>query len=212
MCSVLCCFVFSGCNKDNIYYTAEKPVFQFKSVTLENYVQLIEDGEMYWTLEGCDPIKHFSFFKNFSEYYRENLTEDNAYLLYRDNENPPLTPYDEGSFSFYREKESGKLIMNESYDYYDSALGTKPYKGKIPYNPVSLYLDIYIRAVDKADLNGLLLEFGKLENRFYSYDKYINIYIGEECFATCYYNNQVNIPREWFENYFKTNLIYTDDL
>ena len=212
-----CTFGVAGCEADDgIEFTAEKPIYIYKYSPLENWEE-IEEGEMRSTINGCDPIKGFSFYKDFSEYYVENLKGNKAYLLYRSNEIPPFTPDDKGTFGFYREKETGVLILEESYHLYDSELGTKPFDGTIPYQSVSVYLDIFIKAIDGIDLNELKLEFGKidadkLEIPFYGPDKYINIYTGEICFATCYYNNHVTVPREWFENFFKENLIYGDDL
>ena len=209
--TTLGCLALSGCNRDKINYMAEKPVFRYTYEAWKNREEL-EEGEMGWTLNGCEPIANFGFYTEFSEYYTANLKEDETYLLYRDNETPPLTPYDEGQFAFYREKESGKLILNESYDYYDSELGTRPYKGKVPYYPYSLHMDVYIKAIGKTDLNGLELEFGKLKDRYFGYDKYLNVYAEGECFATCYFTNQVTVSGEWFENYFKKYLIYSDEI
>lgn len=211
--STLCCFAFTGCKDyDDIEYTAPQPIFLYETVMLENYEELLQAGEMYWTVTGCEPLKNFKSYKDFSQYYAGNLKGSNAYLLYRDNEVFPLTPYEEGSFSFYREKVSGKIILNESYKYYDSGLGSKPYEDKVPYDPVSLYIDIFIIAIDNVNLNELNFEFGKLENGFFDLHYYVNIYTGDECFATCFYDSYVKISREWFETYFKTHLISGDNL
>ncbi len=207
----VCCFAFVGCEeKDDINYTAEKPVYQYDSEVYDYGDGRDENVQL--TLKGCTPIKSFKFYKDFSKYYSDNLKGNKEYLLYRSNEIQPLTPYDEGYFGFYRENETEDLILKEAFDYYDKELGTKPTGGEDGVKSVSVYFSIFIKSFEKIETSEITLEFGKTVSKNGLPDKYINIYSGEECFATCYFHNKVYIPQEWYENYLKTNLIYGDDL
>lgn len=207
---IVCCFGFLGCKNDGIEYTAKNPVFRYESEVYEYGNGTGEQVRL--TLKGCTPVQNFKFYKDFSKYYVDNLKGSGMYLLSRDNEIPPLNPYHAGDFGFYRENESNDLIIQESFDYYDKELGSKPNGGKDGVKAISVCFDVFIKSIKKIEIGEIVLEFGKLENKFYSYEKFINIYFGEECFATCYYDNHVTIPREWYENYFKTYLIYGDNL
>lgn len=206
----VCCFNFVGCESDGIEYIAKMPEIQYRSEIYEYGNGTDESVQL--TLNGCAPISQFKFYNNFSKYYFENLKGSNSYLLYRSNEKSTLNPYDEGNFGFYRERETGDLILQEAFDYYNKELGTKSDDGKDGVKSVSIYLNIFIKPIEKTDDSEIILEFGKLESSFYRCDKYINIYLGEKCFATCYYESKVTIRREWYENYLKTNLIYGDEL
>ena len=44
------------------------------------------------------------------------------------------------------------------------------------------------------------------------YESYVNIYCDTVCIATCEYRTAVKIPLDWFENFFKNNLIYGGNL
>ena len=207
--ATLLCLALSGCKSDHIDYAAQEPVFYFTHEAWKSREEL-EEGEIGWTINGCEPVANFNSYMEFSQYYLSNLNEEKTYLLYRDNEIPPLTREDEGTFIFFREKGSGNLILNESYNYYDKSLGPKKSYG--PYKPVSIHIDIFIKAIDEFDLDSLVLVFGILKNPYYGRDKYINFYSGEQCFATCYYTALVKISREWYVNYFKTNFIFGNNL
>lgn len=200
------CFGFVGCEKkDDINYTAERPWIDPVYATLD-------DEERTLTVNGCKLIKRCKSYIEFSEYYKEHLKGNRVYLLYRGNEVLPLTPYDEGCFDFSGNTETGEFIVEESYDYYDGELGSKLGDGKDGWKAVSVHLDILIKPTGKLGISELTFEFGKKISHNGMPEKYINMYSGEECFATCYFNNYVYIPQEWYENYLKTNLIYGDDL
>lgn len=204
------CVCFAGCKScDGIEYTASEPelLFEFE-VYSEN------DNERLWTLKDYTPISNFKSYKDFSAFYNENMKGSNTYLLYR--EEPEATnPYNEGYFAFYRGNETNDLILEESFTYFDKELGTNPGGSKDDVKAISFSLEIFIKPIEKTSASELKLEFGKLEKPLKGlgeYEKYINLYFGEECFATCFYYNNVKVSFEWFENYFKTNLIYGDEI
>ena len=134
-------------------------------------------------------------------------------MLYRDGEKLPIIPHQYGYFGVFQKNDSAEILLEESFHYYNEELGSKPNTEDFDcWESVSVYFDLYIKSSEKAEINDFKFEFGKLEKPYRGSNKYINIYSGEVCFATCYYNNYVTISRAWFENYFKTNLIYGDDL
>ncbi len=213
----VCCFAFVGCEEkalDDINYTAEKPVLNYETERYENPDKEWDKTAPGWTLKGYEPIKWFDYYKDFSEYYVQNLKGNKLFLLNVSGESlSALPPYDRYGYAYFKNKQSNEIVVRELIDYYDEELGCADpdKKGYLGWKPVSVYIEIFIKPHEKTDTSELTFEFGKLEGDVV-YDKYINVYSGEECFATCYFYNRVFVSQEWLENYFKTNLIYGDDL
>lgn len=210
-----CTFGVAGCEEkeedDGIEYTAEKPILDFESVKLENEIAPNGGEEIYWTLKGYEPIRMNYYFEEFFNYYDEVLKGSKLHFVERGYDMPMYIDPKSEFFTFYRNNETGELLAKEIYYIYDEELGTESDLDVCTGRLITLSFTILIKPIEKST-SELCFEFGKrtLNNR--TIEKYINIYFGEECFATCYFSNHVNIPQEWYENYLKENLIYGDDL
>ena len=81
---LVCCFAFVGCEEkalDDINYTAEKPVLNYETERYENPDKEWDKTAPGWTLKGYEPIKWFDYYKDFSEYYVQNLKGNKLFLL-----------------------------------------------------------------------------------------------------------------------------------
>ncbi len=67
---------------------------------------------------------------------------------------------------------------------------------------------VYMTAAvpDKIKKNTYRLQFGEKEDGPWNTNRFINIYVGRFCVATCYYREFLPVTQEWFENYFRNNL------
>lgn len=116
-----------------------------------------------------------------------------------------------GNFHFYdvfHGTENDKIFALMSFRLYDNELGVwYPQKKPTGVN-VSLDFSIYIVPTESNCNDDMVLEFGKSKNKIYGYNKYVNVYSGGKCFATCYFDRGVrSIEEEWFRNYFANNLV-----
>ncbi len=95
-----------------------------------------------------------------------------------------------------------------NFSLFDKELGVWAPQNKPSGVNISLEFCMFIIPTESKAENGFKLEFGKSKDKIYGYDKYLNVYNGEECFATCYFDRGVrSIKEEWFQNYFTNNLI-----
>ncbi len=210
---LVCCFGFIGCEKeDDINYTAEKPILNFETEWIEEFDESENKTYKYWTYKGFELVGRFNYYKDFSEYYSTNLKDNKLYLFSHPNEDlRPMPPDEQGGYNYFKNKQTGEMIVFECYKYYDSSLGVIDCGEKAGCSTHILYFCIFIKPIESAKAD-LIFEFGKLTRANGSIEKYINVYSGEECFATCYFDNNVYISQEWYENYLKTNLVYGDEL
>ena len=211
--ATLCCFTFAGCEEEREYhpyldyginFTAEKPVFYFESVTRED-LKDVKVERMRWTFAGYEPLNYFKTYEKFSENYLKNLSGNKFYLLKCEENNTIFTNTSQQYFIIYQKKDLSELMLVEEYSIVDEELGAGG-------DGTTVSFQILINPIEKTEEIEFTFEFGCKHRMDGQIFKYINIYAGEECFSTCYFNNRVSIPSEWFEDYLKTNLIYGDDL
>ncbi len=65
---------------------------------------------------------------------------------------------------------------------------------------------IYYRTDEVSVING------KLRNKDLDSIEYVNIYLNGQAFCTCYIESFVDIPMQWYIDYFTSNLVYGDSL
>ena len=190
-----------------IVFTAAKPLIGTKRSSVVHEELSCVDG-------SCD------FYKEYSEYYKENFQ-------------------DKIDGSFYMLKSERRIggFMWQYFNFYAGDIIDGKYTNPLIVLSIALYDDKFREAVpsdghlatglwDNINLSFRLapvsnivkgskfrLEFGIDESKNKGwYDKYFNLYNGETCIATCYYQLKYKETREpltykWFEDYLKENLI-----
>jgi len=217
---LVCCFGFVGCDKEeveNINYTAERPIIDFVSdreykdnetTGKTETILLFKDRQNSSIYEQATD---FNKFEDLSEYYSNNMKGENFYLMRCGYPMYGFLLTSEHYFDFYKERDGEELLLAEHYAIYDEELGTKDYGDKATGIHITVSFVFFIKPIKKIE-SEFKFEFGKYTMANGIINKYINIFLDEKCFATCYFSNHVNIPQEWYENYLKTNLIYGDEL
>lgn len=193
------CFGAAGCNdaeKDTINYTATAPVI---------YYELDDSVKNEYVYKGYGKLIFTEEQDEITQFYKENLSDSNLYLL---NYGYELWDANFHYYNVYRGTGNNKLFARMNFSLFDKELGVWAPQNKPSGVNISLEFCMFIIPTESKAENGFKLEFGKSKDKIYGYDKYLNVYNGEECFATCYFDRGVgSIEEEWFENYFTNNLI-----
>lgn len=193
------CFGAAGCNdaeKDTINYTATAPVI---------YYELDDSVKNEYVYKGYEKLIFTEEQDEITQFYKENLSDSNLYLL---NYGYELWDANFHYYNVYRGTGNNKLFARMNFSLFDKELGVWAPQNKPSGVNISLEFCMFIIPTESKAENGFKLEFGKSKDKIYGYDKYLNVYNGEECFATCYFDRGVrSIKEEWFENYFTNNLI-----
>ncbi len=193
------CFGAAGCNdaeKDTINYTATAPVI---------YYELDDSVKNEYVYKGYEKLIFTEEQDEITQFYKENLSDSNLYLL---NYGYELWDANFHYYNVYRGTGNNKLFARMNFSLFDEELGVWAPQNKPSGVNISLEFCMFIIPTESKAENGFKLEFGKSKDKIYGYDKYLNVYNGEECFATCYFDRGVgSIEEEWFENYFTNNLI-----
>lgn len=179
---------------DPIEYTASAPVVEFIDID-------------YNTTNLDKNIKFESNeFDEFTEYYKENYLGSNIYLLEYGLKPQPWL-YNANDFIIY---DDGEFFIIENFAAYDEELGSKPTPPNLATGYWLSFSSIIIIKPLKniSQQNALTFEFGNNHNHYLN--KYINIFVDNHCFATFYFNAEIPITQEWFENYLNENLIWGD--
>ncbi len=193
------CFGAAGCNdaeKDTINYTATAPVI---------YYELDDSVKNEYVYKGYEKLIFTEEQDEITQFYKENLSDSNLYLL---NYGYELWDANFHYYNVYRGTGNNKLFARMNFSLFDKELGVWAPQNKPSGVNISLEFCMFIIPTESKAENGFKLEFGKSKDKIYGYDKYLNVYNGEECFATCYFDRGVrSIKEEWFQNYFTNNLI-----
>ncbi len=193
------CFGAAGCNdaeKDTINYTATAPVI---------YYELDDSVKNEYVYKGYEKLIFTEEQDEITQFYKENLSDSNLYLL---NYGYELWDANFHYYNVYRGTGNNKLFARMNFSLFDKELGVWAPQNKPSGVNISLEFCMFIIPTESKAENGFKLEFGKSKDKIYGYDKYLNVYNGEECFATCYFDRGVrSIKEEWFQNYFANNLI-----
>jgi len=194
-------------------FTAESPCYSSTDL-LQNtlYKEFFFDTLPY----GSDP------YDEFVKYYKSDfkqVTDKNFYVL---NLGEPIDYFEAdqsrhcniyGTLNNNCQLEDlylmqGVEIYNENVGgWLDNVDEIKP-----GYHNWTIYLSIISVPVENELIGEFTLEFGRLNETDGICDSFINIYCQSVCIATCEYREGVGIPLSWYENYFKTNLIYGGNL
>ncbi len=113
------------------------------------------------------------------------------------------------------DNELENLFLFEGVEIYDESVGgwlDNVDEIKPGYHNWTIYLSIVCVPVENELIGEFTLEFGRLKEKDGICDSFINIYCQSICIATCEYREGVDIPLSWYENFFKTNLIYGGNL
>ncbi len=198
------CFGASGCNdaeKDTINYTATAPVI---------YYELDDSVKNEYVYKGYEKLIFTEEQDEITQFYKENLSDSNLYLL---NYGYELCDANFHYYNVYRGTGNNKLFARMNFSLFDKELGVWAPQNKPSGVNISLEFCMFIIPTESKAENGFKLEFGKSKDKIYGYDKYVNVYNSEECFATCYFDRgEISIKEEWFENYFANNLVWGGDL
>lgn len=96
-------------------------------------------------------------------------------------------------------------LIAELVELYDEELGSRKFpEDAAGFKRFSIEYYFIGYQYQEIGTTGYNLEFGKFKNGIY--DRYINLYVGEECIGTMHYYTDVKIPLSWFENYIEKNL------
>lgn len=192
---------------DPIEYTAAAPVVEYIHVRYDSYWKMdYNTGKRELIFEPDDPNTKFITEESdvFTEYYRENYGNKNMFFLNYGVE-PHMSLSDPATYIAY---ECDELRFVEQFRVYDEELGSYIDPPGVASGIWCSFVSVCVIKPLKAEYTGdeFYYEFGNNHNGIYS--KYANIYCGEECFATFYYDPCVPISQEWFENYLNKNLIW----
>ena len=198
------CFGAAGCNdaeKDTVNYTATAPAI---------YYELDDSVINEYVYKGYEKLIYTEEQDEITQFYKENLSDSNLYLL---NYGYELCDANFHYYNVYRGTGNNKLFARMNFSLFDKELGVLAPQNKPSGVNISLEFCMFIIPTESKAENGFKLEFGKSKDKFYGYNKYVNVYNGEECFATCYFDRGVrSIKEEWFQNYFANNLVWGGDL
>lgn len=198
------CFGAAGCNdaeKDTVNYTATAPAI---------YYELDDSVKNEYVYKGYEKLIFTEEQDEITQFYKENLSDSNLYLLDYGYE---LWDANFHYYNVYRGTGNNKLFARMNFSLFDKELGVWAPQNKPSGVNISLEFCMFIIPTESKAENGFKLEFGKSKDKFYGYNKYVNVYNGEECFATCYFDRGVrSIKEEWFQNYFANNLVWGGDL
>ena len=99
-------------------------------------------------------------------------------------------------------------VIYQNFEVYDYYVGDSRDNGSIA--PWTLDFNAYMLPVQgELPIEEMTLKFGKNNDRTHiPRDYYINIYLGETCIGTCYFDTNVSISYEWFEDFFTRHLVY----
>lgn len=196
------CVGAAGCKNaenDALNYTATAPAVYYEAYKNNNNETQYTGYELLFSTEEQDV---------FTNYYRDNLHGSNLYLL---NYGFELWDANFHFYDIYRGTDNNKIFALMRFRLFDNELGVWAPQNKPSGLNISLDFSMYIMPTESNDKGDFVLEFGKSKDKIYGYDKYLNVYNGEECFATCYFDRGVrSIKEEWFRNYFANNLIWGD--
>lgn len=189
---------------DPIEYTATAPVVEFINVSFESY--LTNDYNTVYTSDDPNAKLITDDLNELAKYYRENYDSGSMFFLkYGIEPHPSLN-----KSAHYIAYDSGELRFVETFRIYDKDLGCRPDTPGIPSGIVYSFDSICIikPLVTKYTGGEFSYEFGNNHDGYYI--KYANVFYNDECFSTFYYNPDVPITQEWFENYLSENLIWSD--
>ncbi|MDE5721968.1 MAG: hypothetical protein K2I30_04415 [Clostridia bacterium] len=203
---VLTLIPLGGCKKYP-EYTAEKPYYI--SADFNGYT-------FYKSFNFWDVPHDLDAYYEFVKYYKSDFKEfcqKECYILNLGE--PTGNPADDSKRScfVYGILNSQDILenyyINQYVVIYDKKLGGA-LDGKWNIKDGESNWSIIVSLISvpvESELEGeFVLEFGKTDNTMY--DKYVNIYCENVCIATCKYRTAVKIPLNWFESFFKNNLIY----
>lgn len=219
---------FSGCKDDEISLppmTAEAPYYEYDSISdltlckrFSKYDKRFEEGISEEEYENYDAYNEFIDYYN-GEF--KNSCLDKFYLLNPGYPQEGWGPYmNTRDFEIYTEeiKEDEAYVntlVSESIMLYDRKIGSPYDSNHYHGEPVldgashwTIYMRIFLFPIANELDGEIRLEFGEYNSEKWRFDHYINLYIGETCLGTCYYDAAVEIPLSWYQNYFKTNLFY----
>lgn len=162
--------------------------------------------------EGYDELDIKKSFRDFCEYCKENVKSEFGYYVLE-----PLWHCDDWiptmhkSYTVYAEKVENGVILNpmlcEGLTMYSDVLGNGNYYGDAEVTLSSIRLLIFIVPFTEKHPYNMTLRFGDNNNSNTYFKKYINIYSGTDCIATCYYDTSAYVSQIWwgkyFDNYFK---------
>ena len=151
-------------------------------------------------------------FNGFVEYCQKELSDYHLYLLAPITDAYDFHPNRHRTYSVFLEETEGDIATNvifyERLMMYSQILGSEfDASTKDGYVPWSIDLQIFLVPFEEQlPLSDIDLRFGKTDNDYWC--NYINIYILDKCIATCFYRENAQISKKWFENYFKNFLIF----
>lgn len=209
-----------------IAFTAEKPICVYDWDSAKQYKRLVSHDARY------------DFYKDYSAYYNDELKDKLDCSFYmvkterrRDGEGTAfLLQYGLMSDYFYFYADSltkGKYVNpcihitiklheDEFEDLNDPVYDDSLPDSEKPFRNTSENITLMFTFAPVTNLEEdakYRLEFGIDESKETDwYDKYFNLYKGETCIATCYYQLYFktmteHLTYEWFENYLKENLV-----
>ncbi len=171
----------------------------------------------------CVPVKkseYFSDFEEFKNYYETEFIKTNSekfYLLYPEMESAnggfPSTFSIEGDNETFIYEEKDVPFVNpkvsEMFFIYSEELGAPPFDGMMTGLPaMSLDLEITFTNLPEnyvKDKN-YSFEFSDYTGKF-KWHHTVKIFENGVLIAECHYDQLVNVPYEWLEDYFRKNLI-----
>ena len=190
-----------------IEFTADRPIYAKR----DNDTKYVEFEHHYDATVS---------FEGFVDYYRENLKgkfDYDFYFLAPIVSDWDFHPNMCKTYTIYAESIENDLPVNpmvcERLMMYSEMLGNAGWLEEGEETPAggpawSVDLIVYLDpSVKILDLRSVHLEFGNNNQHAYWGNKYINLYVNEKCFGTCYYIDHAYISRDWFEVYFRNNLI-----
>lgn len=152
-------------------------------------------------------------FETYAEYCRTNFSECDLLLLTCIDHEYNCHPMMLKKYSVFCEKIENDIPKNviffEAFKMYSDVLGhTNDYLVGEGDMISSVDFEIFIKPLKEiGSLSSIILKFGEIQEDGYR-KKYINIYLANECFATCFYEADVRVSIKWFADYFRNYFIF----
>lgn len=197
---------FSGCKEEEDLYegykfTAEAPIIEDKTSKDLDLIEWFNDTGEY-DRDYYDNYYQYCF-DEYVQYYFANFAGSNMYLFNYAESDWYLVGW-QPWFGFYKKSGTSDLIIEVSYAFYKNELGSEGSEdGSYTGIKRSVFIDMLVKPISNYKKSNFNFEFGKTGNR-----KYINVFLGDEGFATCYFSNCVPVQQEWWTNFITENLIW----
>ncbi len=202
----------NACGKsegDNVWRDGD-PVIPAVQEAIYNYPS--RDCEEY--------ILKTSDFDELKSFYASDLSGNDLFLLNYGYQTPPYGSHND-NFKAHGNTVKFEFLGDNAYSSFeyiicDPELPPSPAIGSDPTADAlskSVYINLNCAALPNYDEQaGFSYRFGKHTDDNGGIQKFINIYNGDNCFATAYVHPYIEISSDWYKNYFNKNLVWGDSI